>query len=48
MVTPRNDWLELTTEESIDPDLPICDPHHPHHREHCVPRMPADVPHRRA
>ncbi len=21
-------WLELTVEEAIDPDLPICDPHH--------------------
>ena len=28
MVTPREDWLQLTTEETIDPDLPICDPHH--------------------
>ncbi len=23
-----NDWLELTTEETLEPDLPICDPHH--------------------
>ena len=28
MVTPREDWLQLTTEDTIDPDLPICDPHH--------------------
>ena len=28
MVTPREDWLQLTTEDPIDPDLPICDPHH--------------------
>ena len=28
MTTPRPDWLALTTEEAIDPDLPICDPHH--------------------
>ena len=28
MVNPREDWLQLTTEETIDPDLPICDPHH--------------------
>ena len=21
-------WLELTREEALDPDLPICDPHH--------------------
>ena len=23
-----NDWLELTQEETLEPDLPICDPHH--------------------
>jgi len=23
----RNGWLELTTEEALEPDLPICDPH---------------------
>ncbi len=23
-----NDWLELTQEEALEPDLPICDPHH--------------------
>ena len=23
-----NDWLDLTTEEALEPDLPICDPHH--------------------
>ena len=30
MVTqPTNaDWLALTAEEAIEPDLPICDPHH--------------------
>ncbi len=28
MLSPRNDWLEITQEEPIDPDLPICDPHH--------------------
>ena len=28
MTTPRTDWLSLTTEEAIEPDLPICDPHH--------------------
>ncbi|HIF72257.1 MAG TPA: amidohydrolase [Dehalococcoidia bacterium] len=28
MTTPRPDWLSLTTEEALDPDLPICDPHH--------------------
>ncbi len=23
-----NDWLELTREDTLEPDLPICDPHH--------------------
>src|SRR5260370_14586229 len=26
---PKNaDWLGLTAEEPLEPDLPICDPHH--------------------
>ena len=28
MVTIREDWLRLTKEDIIDPDLLICDPHH--------------------
>jgi L-fuconolactonase len=28
MTTSHADWLALTTEDAIDPDLPICDPHH--------------------
>lgn len=29
MSNPTNrEWLSLTVEETIDPDLPICDPHH--------------------
>jgi L-fuconolactonase len=24
----RPDWLELTKEKIIDPEIPICDPHH--------------------
>ena len=28
MATELDTWLELTTEEVIDPGLPICDPHH--------------------
>jgi predicted TIM-barrel fold metal-dependent hydrolase len=27
-MTDRADWLALTVEEAIEPDLPICDPHH--------------------
>jgi predicted TIM-barrel fold metal-dependent hydrolase len=26
--TKNHDWLRLTVEEPLDPDLPICDPHH--------------------
>jgi len=28
MTSERDAWLALTTEEAIDPELPICDPHH--------------------
>jgi hypothetical protein len=28
MTSERDTWLQLTTEAPIDPDLPICDPHH--------------------
>ena len=28
MVTVREPWLKLTAEDPIEPDLPICDPHH--------------------
>ena len=28
MVTQREEWLKLTKETPIDPDFPICDPHH--------------------
>lgn len=28
MTSERDAWLALTTEDAIDPDLPICDPHH--------------------
>ena len=28
MTSERDTWLALTTEVAIDPDLPICDPHH--------------------
>ena len=24
----NSDWLALVTEETLEPDLPICDPHH--------------------
>ena len=28
MTSPREAWLAQVVEEAIDPDLPICDPHH--------------------
>ena len=28
MMTQHEAWLKLTKEDPIDPDLPICDPHH--------------------
>lgn len=28
MTAERDAWLRLTIEDPIDPDLPICDPHH--------------------
>lgn len=34
-----NDWLDLTTEETLEPDLPICDPHH-HFWDHRSERIP--------
>ena len=34
-----NDWLALTPEEALEPDLPICDPHH-HFWDHRVERVP--------
>ena len=34
-----NDWLDLTTEETLEPDLPICAPHH-HFWDHRLERIP--------
>ena len=28
MTTQHQDWLDLTKEEAIEPEIPICDPHH--------------------
>jgi hypothetical protein len=28
MTTQREAWLNLTMEEALEPELPICDPHH--------------------
>jgi len=27
-MSERQDWLDLTEEDALDPELPICDPHH--------------------
>jgi len=37
-----NDWLALTEEPTLEPDLPICDPHH-----HFWDRRPGSVPYQR-
>jgi len=29
-----NDWLALTQEPTLEPDLPVCDPHH--HRRNAI------------
>ena len=34
-----NDWLNLTLEETLEPDLAICDPHH-HFWDHRLERIP--------
>jgi predicted TIM-barrel fold metal-dependent hydrolase len=34
-----NDWHALTTEPALEPDLPICDPHH-HFWDHRTERVP--------
>ncbi|GIT42092.1 MAG: hypothetical protein Ct9H300mP11_00280 [Chloroflexota bacterium] len=37
-----NDWLALTQEPTLEPDLPICDPHH-----HFWDNRPASTPYKR-
>ena len=34
-----NDWLALTQEETLEPEIPICDPHH-HFWDHRLERIP--------
>ena len=34
-----NDWLALTPEETLEPALPICDPHH-HFWDYRTARIP--------
>jgi len=37
-----NDWLALTQEDTLEPDIPICDPHH-----HMWDRRPARIPYQK-
>ncbi len=37
-----NDWLALTQETTLEPDLPICDPHH-----HMWDRRPVRIPYQK-
>ena len=37
-----NDWLALTQEPTLEPDLPICDPHH-----HFWDQRPGSIPYQR-
>ena len=37
-----NDWLGLTQEEVLEPELPICDPHH-----HFWDKRPERIPYQR-
>ncbi len=44
-MTAHDDWLALTVEETLEPDLPICDPHHhlwDFKTEHTQPRYLLD------
>ena len=34
-----NDWLALTEEPTLEPEIPICDPHH-----HLWDKRPARIP----
>src|SRR5260221_9086509 len=34
-----NDWLALTQESTLEPEIPICDPHH-HFWDHRLERIP--------
>jgi predicted TIM-barrel fold metal-dependent hydrolase len=52
MPSTGNDWLTLTTEETLEPDIPICDPHHHFwvqrpepvdYQKYLLPELAADV-----
>ena len=39
-----NDWLALTPETTLEPEMPICDPHH-HFWDFRVDRIPVSYTH---
>ncbi|MDA0263244.1 MAG: amidohydrolase family protein [Chloroflexi bacterium] len=52
MAPTGNDWLALTTEETLEPEIPICDPHHHFwvhrpepidYQKYLLPELVADV-----
>ncbi len=52
MAPGGNDWLAKTPEETLEPELPICDPHHhfwvarpepEHYQQYLLPELAADV-----
>ncbi len=52
MAPGGNDWLAQTPEETLEPELPICDPHHHfwvsrpepvHYQRYLLPELAADV-----
>ena len=52
MALKGEDWLALTTEETLEPDIPICDPHHHFwisrpepaaYQRYLLPELSADV-----
>ncbi len=52
MAPGGNDWLAQSPEETLEPELPICDPHHhfwvsrpepAHYQQYLLPELTADV-----
>ncbi len=52
MAPGGSDWLAKTTEETLEPEIPICDPHHHfwvsrpepvHYQQYLLPDLAADI-----
>ncbi|MCH8744949.1 MAG: hypothetical protein IIB31_04770 [Chloroflexi bacterium] len=52
MAPGGSDWLAQTPEETLEPEIPICDPHHhfwvsrpdpAHYQQYLLPELAADV-----